>query len=201
MLLYDIVKVNLNGRSLTLNRVRSEYIRTAPNIMKQELTIAKRQRTVQRRTFGDLRGEMKTVLRTVNRNSSNANPNDWDRLILGVIRNRSKSPVKFKLPKIGIVLTEFDKLPAGKIDMGCLTAMYDTASIRQHQGRGGERRFGSERWLMRETYGKLLSAVERKIYQKIELEGQAGPGPQVRAPVQLKLPIETHSASDETKRA
>jgi len=169
--------------------------------MKQELTTAKRRYTVQRRTFGDLRGNVRVVLKEVNRNSHDTDPRDWDKLILEVIKNRNKSPAKFKLPKLGIILTEFDKLPVSKISFGYLSIMYDIASIRWHQGRGAERRFGSERWLMRETYGKLLIAVERKIYQKIELEGQARPGPQVRAPVQLKLPLEVHSASDDTKRA
>ncbi len=150
--------------------------------MKQELTIAKRRHTVQRRTFGDLRGDIRTVVRAINRNTDNMDPHDWDRLILEVIRNQSKSPIKFKLPKIGIILDEFNKLPVGKIGFIHLTTMYNIALFRQHQGRGSEKRFGSERWLMKDAYGKLLQAVQDKRHEQIVLESSSKPAPQVRVP-------------------
>lgn len=136
--------------------------------MKQEATIVKRRHTAQRRTFGDLRNDIKTVVKNINRKDK-MDPHDWDRLIFEVIRNRSKSPSKFKLPKIGIILAEFNKLPESKISFDYLTTMYDIASIRQHQGRGGQKRFGSERRLMSDAYGKLLQAVKDKRYEKMDI--------------------------------
>lgn len=172
--------------------------------MERESAIAIRNQTVQRRTFGYLRGDIKDVVKTINRNSDKKDPYDVDRLLLGVIDNRSRAPIKFKLPQIDIILTEFKSKVLGKVDPTYLSKMYDITSRRKHQGRGNPRRFGTERWFMKYAYGKLFKIVYDELNRPANSEVQIKPffirGS--KEPVQMRLPLTVPHASRVTpKRA
>lgn len=168
--------------------------------MKQGSIIAARNLTVQRRTFGYLRRDLKAVIITVDKNTDEKDPRDWDKLLLGVIENQSKAPIKFKLPQIDIILTEFKNLPITKTSPVYLSRLYDIASRRRHQGRGNPRRFGTEAWFMKYAYCKLFTAVDDKLDKIANSDDQARPRSQIREPgepdpVQTELPLEVHPAS------
>lgn len=168
--------------------VRNTYERRS-KYMKQGLNTIERKRTIQRKAFGNLR----ETLQTIGRESNYANPYIWDRLILEVIKNRSKFPTRFKTPKVGIVLDEFSELPASGISFGYLATMENIASIRRYQGNGT--RFGSEGWIMSNAYGELSILIQDKRLEKLDLEKHAKLELQVRMSEQLKLPLEARSAS------
>ncbi len=122
--------------------------------MYRESSISKRNRTIQQKTFGNLRDKLEVVLRDINE------PYVWDRLLLDVIKNHSKAPKKFKLSQIDIILTEFKNIPIEKTDEDYLWMLYDIATVKQWQGR-----YGAEAFFMNYAYSKLLGIVEKKLHE------------------------------------
>ena len=123
------------------------------------------------------------------------NPLQWSVLIREVIDNKKKLPAKYKFPMIFTIIEGFKKLPLAKVKLGYLSTVYDDASVRRHQGYGRKAR------IMERAFGELAMIAESKIYKKLQKDGQARPGPQVRVPVQTELPLKVYSASSTPKRA
>jgi len=133
-----------------------------------------------RKKWWDLRRQIDAII------NEPKDPLRWSWLLLEVIENKSRTPAKYKWPMIAVIIDGFKKLPVSKVNIKYLSALYDDASVRQHQGYGEKAKF------MRGAYGELASVVEDKIYQTSEPNGQV----ELR-PTQPKLLLEVRSASKE----
>ncbi len=79
------------------------------------------------------------------------------KLILDIVSNNSKFPVKYKWPMIHVVIEEFEKTPMSHFNSDYLGKMYHDASIRQYQG------YGRKAVYLRNGFRSLLSEVENRL--------------------------------------
>ncbi len=151
--------------------------------MYRKSSIVKRDRTIQQKTFGNVREAIK-ILEII------LNPRGLDRLMFDVIRNHSRVPVKFKWSLIDIILTEFKNFPIAKTNEDYLETLKDIASMRMHQGRGNPRNSKDEAYFMSHAYSDLLRIIEKKQYEITHPSLESTPGY-----VQTELRFDAHSTS------
>lgn len=146
-------------------------------------SIAKRNRTIQQKTFGNVRETLK-ILEII------LNPRGLDRLMFDVIRNHSRVPVRFKWSLIDIILTEFKNFPISKTNEDYLEKLKDIASMRMYQGRGNPRNSNDEAYFMSHAYSDLLRIIEKKQYEIAHPDQRT-----TSQYIQTELMLDAHSTS------
>ncbi|MBI1838878.1 MAG: hypothetical protein HYR95_01065, partial [Candidatus Colwellbacteria bacterium] len=70
-----------------------------------------RKETVRRRNFGEVRGEIKSTVISIERNPNRASPDFWINKPIEIIENKTRVPKKYLPPLLAIINDAIIKLP------------------------------------------------------------------------------------------